>query len=141
MCLWSRLNLITTHTRHFLFFLTDVPLFSSSCVLYSEIQFDFGGKTQRCIHVCVFAAAQFGPRVFIKRYKVFTMPSCAFPRLRLAVSVVLCFSVRAFAGQQLVCSSDSLSIWWEYEGKRSTILIHTVILIERLLLYNFILIE
>ncbi|TSN21207.1 hypothetical protein Baya_9282 [Bagarius yarrelli] len=38
------------------------------------------------------------------------------PVLRLAVIVVLCLSVRSFAKQQLLCSSNSMSIWWEYEG-------------------------
>ncbi|KAF4076876.1 hypothetical protein AMELA_G00220140 [Ameiurus melas] len=35
--------------------------------------------------------------------------------LRLAVTV-LCLSSRSVAEQQLLCSSKSLTIWWEYDG-------------------------
>ncbi|KAI5616949.1 hypothetical protein C0J50_23537 [Silurus asotus] len=38
------------------------------------------------------------------------------PALRLSVAALVCFSVRSSAEMQLICSSNSLSIWGEYEG-------------------------
>ncbi|KAG7319414.1 hypothetical protein KOW79_016557 [Hemibagrus wyckioides] len=58
-------------------------------------------------------AGQFGLGVLIKRRKVYMMLWCSSAALRLAVALSL--SVRSFAEQKLLCSSDSLSVWWEYQ--------------------------
>ncbi|KAK2868616.1 hypothetical protein Q7C36_000487 [Tachysurus vachellii] len=41
---------------------------------------------------------------------------CTSNCLRLAVTVALCLTVTNSAEQQLLCSSDSMTVWWEYEG-------------------------